>query len=95
MGIFDRKTVTGNVKKLTFGLYGYTLTADDKYISYKSIYGKSFRVLKSDIESVSLDQGGAGKNIVRLNGKGTALASLELPRPWAEKAQEFIQDEIA
>lgn len=95
MGIFVRKNEANGVRKITFGLYGYVLKADEKYISYQSMYGKSFRVLKSDIESVSLDQGGAGKNIVKLNGKGTMLASLELPRTWAEQAQEFIQEEIS
>lgn len=83
-----------NEKKLSFALGGYVFKSDEKYISYQSIYGKRFRVRKSDVESVSLDQGKMGQNVIKLNGKGTTLATIELPAMWAEKAQEFIQDEV-
>ena len=83
-----------NERVLSFALGGYKFKVDDRYISYQSVYGKSFRVLKSDVETVSLDKGGAGKNIIRLNGKGTLLAEVELPKDWSEKAQDFILDEI-
>lgn len=72
---------------------GYTFTADDQYLSYKSIYGKFLRVARKDIESVSLDKGGLGKNIIKVNGRGTTLAQIEMPKQWAEKAQEFIMSE--
>lgn len=75
---------------LSFAFGGYKFKADEKYISYQSAYGRSFKVLKSDIETVSLDSGGAGKNKIKLNGKGTLLAEVELPKGWAEKAQDFI-----
>ena len=90
MGLFGESK---NEKKLSFALGGYVFKSDEKYISYKSIYGKRFRVLKADVESVSLDQGKMGQNVIKLNGKGTTLATIELPTMWAEKAQEFIQDE--
>lgn len=92
MGIFGNKK---NERKLSFGLGGYVFKADDDYISYKSMYGKSFRVLKSDIESVSLDDAGMGKNKIKINGKGTTLADVDMPKPWAEKVQDFIRSELS
>lgn len=90
MGLFGNKK---DERKLSFALGGYTFTADDQYVSYKSIYGKFFRVARKDIESVSLDKGGMGKNFIKVNGRGTTLAQLEMPKQWAEKAQEFIMNE--
>lgn len=92
MGLFGNNK---NERKLSFGLGGYVFKADDKYVSYKSMYGKSFRVLKADIESVSLDDAGMGKNKIKINGKGTTLADVDMPKPWAEKVQEFIRGEIS
>lgn len=89
MGLFGNK----NDRKLSFALGGYRFTANDEYVSYQSMYGKSFRVLRKDIESVSLDKGGMGKNIIKVNGKGTVLAEVELPKPWSEQAQDFIRKE--
>jgi len=91
MGLFGNKK---DERKLSFAMGGYKFKADDNYLSYQSIYGKSFRVLKADMESVSLDKGGLGKNIIKINGRGTTLAQVELPKQWSEKAQEFIQNEI-
>ena len=90
MGLFGNDK---NERKLSFALGGYTFTSGDQYLSYKSVYGKFFRVARKDIESVSLDKGGLGKNIIKINGRGTTLAQLEMPKPWAEKAQEFIMGE--
>jgi len=89
MGLFGNKTD----RKLSFALGGYKFTANDEYVSYQSIYGKSFRVLRKDIESVSLDKGGMGKNVIKVNGRGTVLAEIELPKPWSEQAQDFIRKE--
>ena len=80
--------------KLNFGLMGYRFNTDKNWLSYKSIYGKSFRVLLADIESASVTEGGRGKARLLVNGKGTTLAEVELPRPWANKAQEFVLKEI-
>lgn len=91
MGLFNNNK---NERKLSFALGGYVFTADDSYVYYKSIYfGKSIRIARKDIESVSLDKGGMGKNIIKVNGNGTTLAEVELPKPWAEKAQDFIMSE--
>jgi hypothetical protein len=92
MGLFGGKKK--NEKTLSFGVGGYTFKSDEHFISYQSIYGKSFRVAKSDVESVSLDKGGMGKNKIKINGKGTLLAEIEMPKPWAEKVQTFITEEI-
>ena len=90
MGLFGKK----NEKTLSFALGGYKFTSNEQFISYQSAYGKSFRVVKADVESVSLDKGGFGKNKIKINGKGTLLAEVELSKPWAEKAQAFIMEEI-
>lgn len=92
MGLFGNNNK--NERKLSFALGGYRFKADDRHISYLANFGKSFRVLKADIDTVSLDQGGMGKSVVRINGKGAMLAEVELPRPWAEKVQDFILNEI-
>lgn len=92
MDLFGNKK---NNKKLSFGFGGYVFTIDDQYVSYRSIYGKFFRVLKKDIESISLDSAGMGKNIFKINGKGTVLAQVEIPKIWAEKAQSFILNEVS
>lgn len=91
MGLFGGNKK--NERELSFAMGTYKFTADNEYVSYRSPYGKSFRVLRKDIESVSLDKGGAGKNIIKVNGHGTLLAEVEMPRPWAEKIQEFIMKE--
>jgi hypothetical protein len=92
MGLFGNNKK--NEKKLSFGLGGYTFKSDGQFVSYQSCYGKSFRVATSDIESVSLDRGGFGKNKIKINGKGTLLAEVEMPKSWAEKVQTFITEEI-
>lgn len=57
-----------NGRTLSFALGGYKFKSDDNYISYQSAYGRSFRVLKQDIETVSLDEGGRGKTSSRSTG---------------------------
>ena len=92
MGLFRNNK---NEKKLSFAMGGYKFISDGRFISYQSAYGKSFKVLTSDIDSVSLDNGGMGKNLIKINGKGTLLAEVEMPKPWAEKVQLFITEEIS
>lgn len=79
---------------IKFGLFGYRFKTDDNWLYYKSAYGKSFKVLKADIDSVSLNEAGRGKNKLQINGNGTVLANVELPKAWCQKAQEFIYREI-
>lgn len=76
--------------RLNFGLYGYRFKTDANWVTYKTIYGKGFRVLKNDIDSVTVAEGGRGKRTLQLMGHGSVLATAELPKPWVEKAQEFI-----
>lgn len=80
--------------KLNFGLMGYRFKTDDTWLNYQTAYGKSARVLKSDIQSVSLAEGKRGRATIQINGSGTTLASIELPQKWAQKAQEFILRDI-
>lgn len=82
-------------RTLSFGLGGYKFISDDKYISYKSVYGRSFRVLKSDIETVGLDEISRSKYRLNIIGKGVVLTHLDIVKPWAEKAQDFIIAEIS
>ena len=82
-----------NEKILTLALGFYKFKADDQYLSFRSLDLKTFRVRIADIESVSLDSAGIGKNILKINGKGTLLAQIELSKPWGAKAQEFIMDQ--
>jgi len=92
MGFFNNNNK--NERKLSFALGGYTFTSDDTYLCYKSVYiGKALKIARKDIEGVSLSGGGLGKSIVKINGKGVTLGEVELPKPWAEKAQEFIVSE--
>lgn len=91
MGLFNKK----NERTLSFGLGGYKFTSDDEHLSYRSVYGQSFRIARKDIESVSLDKEGffALNYLIKINGSGTTLTQLKLPPGWAEKAQEFIMKE--
>lgn len=80
--------------RISFGFFGYRFKTDNNWLTYKTAYGKSVRVLKQDITSVSVAEGKRGRGKLRINGQGTTLAEIELPRPWANKAQEFILKEI-
>ena len=80
--------------RLNLGVFGYRFKSDDRWIEYKSAYGRSARILKSDIESVSLDESKRGKVKVQVLGRGTTLASFELPKSWGYKVQDFILQQI-
>lgn len=80
--------------QLGFVLGSYKFKSDETWLSYRSPFGKTFRVLKKDISGVSTDDTKPGKCLLRINGNGTQLADVELPKPWAYKAQEFILKEI-
>jgi len=88
-----------NEKKLSMLLGTITFTIDEKYLNYRNNM-TTFRILKSDIESVSLDAdngiglGHLGFNYLRVNGSGTLLGEAHLPVSNAKKAQEFILQEI-
>lgn len=83
-----------NERKISFAFGGYVFTSDGKYLRYQSAYAKSFRVPISDIDTVSLEKAGWGKNKIQIIGQGTVLASVDLPQDWAEKTQEFVLNEV-
>lgn len=90
MGLFSNKGQT-----LKFALGGYKFTIDDSWVKYQSAYGKSFKVPKKAIDTVSTDtaKGFGAKAKLKITGGGNTLAEVDLPKPWAEKAQEFILKE--
>ncbi len=77
-----------------FGLFGYRFKCKGDYLTYKSIYGKKFRVRLKDIETVTVDLARASKGTLKVIGHGTVLAQVTLPRSWAEKAQTFILNNL-
>lgn len=88
-----------NERKISGALGTFTIKADDKYIYYSSM-GRSSRILKADIESVSIDVddkigiGHIGYNFLRITGKGTLLGEFKVTSGFAKKAQDFILGEI-
>ena len=88
-----------NERKIHSLLVPFTIKADDKYIYYSSVT-RSFRIVKTDIESVSIDAddklgiGHIGYNYLRINGKGTLLGEVHVTSGFAKKAQDFILEEI-
>jgi|SRR2546421_5832520 len=88
-----------NERKISDWLGTFTIKADDKYVYYSSV-GRSFRIVKADIESVSIDAddktgiGHTGYNYLRINGKGTLLGEVHVTSGFAQKAQDFILEEI-
>lgn len=76
-------------------LLGQTFTLDDQFLKYKGVYGKSFSVPRSQIETVVVDTIGRGKGLLKVVGKGTTLASVELPINLAEKTQAWILQQLA
>ena len=93
------KTHKSEERKISAGLGTFTMKADDTYIYYSSM-GRNFRILKTDIESVSVDAddktgiGHIGYNYLRINGKGTLLAEVHVTSGFARDAQDFILEEI-
>lgn len=80
--------------KLSFGLGGYRFKIENGLLKYRTIYGKGFTVRLKDIQTASVDEAGRGKGTLKLVGAGTTLAQITLPRPWAEKVQEFVLQNI-
>lgn len=75
-------------------LAGKTLILDEDFLSYKGVYGQSFSVPRSQIDTVVVDTIGRGKASLKIIGRGTTLASVDLPIPWAEKAQRWILENL-
>lgn len=78
---------------IAFGLGGwYTLT--DRYLKYTGLYGKGFRVLLDQVETVSVEDAGWGYAWLKIIGKGTDLAKSKMPMGWAHKGQDWILDQL-
>lgn len=77
-----------------FGLFGYRFKCKKGYLTYKSVYGKKFKVRMQDIETVTIDTARAGTGTLKVIGHGSVLAQVNLPLPWAHKAQQFIFDNL-
>ena len=76
-------------------LAGQTLTIDKDILKYQSAYGKRFSVPISQIDSITVDTAkGTGKAKLKIVGNGTELASVDVPAPWASKAQAWLMDNI-
>jgi hypothetical protein len=87
-----------NEKKLSS--FTYSFRFDDNYLYFNGIGADGFRILKRDIESVSIDanpEKGMLKSTLRLlkiNGHGTFLGQAKINMGFAEKAQDFILEEL-
>lgn len=89
---FPHITMANDTKKYRIGglLAGMSLTIENGFLQYKYVYGHSFRVPMKDIETVSVDDVGRGKAMLKVIGRGVELGSAKMPIPWANKAQEWI-----
>lgn len=85
-----------NMKKFQPGgfLGGQTFTLDDKFLKFQGAYKGAFTVPVSQIETVTTDQVKAGTSELKILGKGTVLASVQLPTPWAEKSMLWILENL-
>lgn len=71
-------------------LAGKTLIIENGFLELKDVYSNNFRVLLKDITTVSVDGVGWGKGMLKVIGNGAELAKVQLPLPWANKAQQWI-----
>ena len=81
---------------MKIGLFGAggTLKIENDYLNFQHPYGKNFRVLVSDIKTVTVDVVGFGKGTLKIIGHGAELAKTEMPIPWANKCQDWILSKI-
>ena len=69
---------------------GGKLKIENGFLSYQNPYGRTFRVLVKDIETVTVDTKGWGSGILKIIGRGTELAVEKMPINWANKSQAWI-----
>lgn len=68
---------------------------DETYLNYRGTNsGKTFRVLISDIETISIAPVDRLKSSLKVIGKGTTLAETVLYTNIANKAQDFISSQL-
>lgn len=75
------------------GLLG-NLYIKDGYLKYISSYGRTFMVKLSDIDTVSIDTVSMTKGKLKIIGKGSELASVELLTHHAVGCQQWIMSKI-
>jgi hypothetical protein len=74
---------------------GGKLTISNSILKFQHPYGRRFTVPVDQIETVTTDVVGWGNSKLKIIGNGTELASIKkIPSPWAEKAQEWILDQL-
>lgn len=79
---------------LKLGLGNFKFRTDERWLEYKTLFTNYNRILKSDIESVTVTDAKGGNCKLQIVGKGTVLANLKMPVTWANKAQDFILNEV-
>ncbi len=67
---------------------------DDNFLYYNSIKGKTFKVLLTDIETVSIETKSFGKSTLKVIGRGTTLGEATMSTMAANKGQELILKEL-
>lgn len=79
-------------KIFKLGLFGAggKLKIENGFLSYQHPYGRTFRVLVKDIETITVDTKGWGSGILKIIGRGTELAIEKMPINWANKCQAWI-----
>jgi hypothetical protein len=75
-------------------LSGQVFTLEDQLLTYRNAYGKLATVPRSAIETPTVDAKGRGTSTLRIIGHGTALASIDLPRPWAVATQRWLMEQL-
>lgn len=69
------------------------LVLDDEHIACQEA-GQGFKVRRSQVEVVLVDEIGFGLATLKLIGKGTTLAKVRSTHPWAEAAQAWLEERL-
>jgi hypothetical protein len=75
-------------------LGGQVFTLDEIFFKYKNPYGKYAMVPRKAIDTVVIEPKKRGVSFLKLVGKGTELASIEMPQPWCEKTQLWLMEQL-
>lgn len=73
---------------------GQTFELDDKWLKFVGASNGYFSVPRKHIETVSISPKSAGSSYLQIIGKGTVLASVELPYSLAEKSQLWLFEKL-
>lgn len=69
---------------------GGKLTIENGLLKFQNPYAHTFRVPLKDIQTVSVDDIGWGKAMLKVIGHGAELAKVKLPSILANRCQEWI-----